>query len=126
MMAQAIRAILLAMATLATRAGFLANRATSRGSTVSGLCLARRIEEALERRGIPVATQAGKGLFLRQEIQDLIAITRVLADRRDTLALGALLRGPLVGLTEETLLDIVWALPRTEEDPARPSPEKLS
>jgi exodeoxyribonuclease-5 len=67
-----------------------------------------RYEEALERRGIPVATQAGKGLFRRQEIQDLIALTRVLADRRDTLALGALLRGPLVGLTEEDLLDIIW------------------
>lgn len=78
-----------------------------------------RYEEALERRGIPVATQAGKGLFRRQEVQDLIALTRVLADRRDTLALGALLRGPLVGLTEEELLDVVWGLPRSEEDPAR-------
>ncbi|MEY9772134.1 ATP-dependent exoDNAse (exonuclease V) beta subunit [Sinorhizobium fredii] len=78
-----------------------------------------RYEEALERRGIPVATQAGKGLFRRQEIHDLIALTRVLADRRDTLALGALLRGPLVGLTEEELLDIVWTLPRSEEQPDR-------
>ena len=76
-----------------------------------------RYEEALEERGIPVATQAGKGLYRRQEIQDLIAVTRVLADRRDTLALGALLRGPLVGLTEEELLDIVWSLPRTEVAP---------
>jgi exodeoxyribonuclease-5 len=76
-----------------------------------------RYEEALERHRIPVATQAGKGLFRRQEIQDLIALTRVLSDRRDTLALGALLRGPLVGLTEEELLDIVWALPRSEEEP---------
>ncbi|WP_192247470.1 UvrD-helicase domain-containing protein [Mesorhizobium caraganae] len=78
-----------------------------------------RYEEALERRGIPVATQAGKGLFRRQEVQDLIALTRVLADRRDTLALGALLRGPLVGLSEEELLDIVWALPGSEEEPDR-------
>lgn len=78
-----------------------------------------RYEEALERRGIPVATQAGKGLFRRQEIQDLIALTRVLADRRDTLALGALLRGPLIGLTEEELLDVVWGLPRSEENPDR-------
>ena len=77
----------------------------------------RRYEEALERRGIPVATQAGKGLFQRQEIQDLIAVTRVLADQRDTLALGALLRGPLVGLSDEELLDIVWALPRREDAP---------
>ena len=76
-----------------------------------------RYEEALEERGIPVATQAGKGLYRRQEIQDLIAVTRVLADRRDTLALGALLRGPLVGLTEEELLDIVWALPRADNAP---------
>ena len=78
-----------------------------------------RYEEALERLGVPVATQAGKGPFRRQEIQDLIALTRVLADRRDTLALGALLRGPLVGLTEEELLDIVWALPRSEDEPDR-------
>jgi len=74
-----------------------------------------RYEEALESRGIAVATQAGKGLYRRQEIQDLIAVTRVLADHRDTLALGALLRGPLVGLTEEELLDIIWALPRKDE-----------
>ena len=78
-----------------------------------------RYEEALERRGIPVATQAGKGLFRRQEVQDLIALTRVLADRRDTLALGALLRGPLVGLSEEELLDIIWGLPRLEDQPDR-------
>jgi exodeoxyribonuclease-5 len=78
-----------------------------------------RYEEALERRGIPVATQAGKGLFRRQEVQDLIALTRVLADRRDTLALGALLRGPLIGLTEQELLDVVWGLPRLEEEPVR-------
>ena len=91
-----------------------------------------RYEEALERHGIPVATQAGKGLYRRQEIQDLIAVTRVLADGRDTLALGALLRGPLVGLTEEELADIVWALPRSAADPAsiprldlRVSPEDI-
>ena len=76
-----------------------------------------RYEEVLEQHGIPVATQAGKNLYRRQEIQDLIAITRVLADQRDTLALGALLRGPLVGLTEEELLDIVEALPRPEGGP---------
>lgn len=80
-----------------------------------------RFEEALERRGVPVATQAGKGFFWRQEIQDLIALTRVLADSRDTLALGALLRGPLVGLTDEVLLDIAWAIPRSDgqEGPGR-------
>jgi exodeoxyribonuclease-5 len=67
-----------------------------------------RYEEALEHAGIPVATQAGKGLFRRQEVQDLIAVTRVLADPRDTLALAAFLRGPLVGLSDEELLDLAW------------------
>lgn len=76
-----------------------------------------RFEEALEAVGIPVSTQAGKGFFRRQEVQDLIALTRTLADARDTLALGALLRGPLVGLTEAELLDIAEGLP---VDPQRP------
>ena len=67
-------------------------------------------EQALERREIPIATQAGKGFFRRQEIQDLIAVTRAIADSRDTLALGALIRGPLVGLTEEQIADEIEAL----------------
>lgn len=80
-----------------------------------------RYEEALERRGVPVATQAGKGFYRRQEVQDLIAVTRVLADSRDSLALIALLRGPLVGLAEEELLDVVWSQPFDPERPdARP------
>jgi ATP-dependent exoDNAse (exonuclease V) beta subunit len=41
----------------------------------------------------------------------------VLADGRDTLALAALLRGPLVGLTEEQLLDLVWTQLRDPEAP---------
>ena len=77
----------------------------------AGTDLWRRYEEALEEAGIPVSTQAGKSLFRRQEIQDLIALTRTLADARDTLALGALLRGPLVGLSEAELLDSAEALP---------------
>jgi len=76
-----------------------------------------RYEEALERRGVAVATQAGKGFFRRQEVQDLIALCRVLTDGRDTIALGALLRGPLVGLTEQQLLDIVCAVPADENRP---------
>jgi len=76
-------------------------------------------ERALEKAGLPIATQAGKGAFRRQEILDLIAVARVLADGRDTLALGALLRGPLVGLTEQEILDCVAALPRNPEQPDR-------
>lgn len=79
-----------------------------------------RYEIALERRGIAVASQAGKGFYLRQEVQDLVALARTLADPRDTLALGALLRGPLVGLTEQELLDAAWALPRDDHPGALP------
>ncbi|RUV68032.1 DNA helicase UvrD, partial [Mesorhizobium sp. M5C.F.Ca.IN.020.14.1.1] len=58
-----------------------------------------------------IASQAGKGLFRRQEVQDIVALVRVLADGGDTLAFGALMRGPLVGLSEEELLDIIAGLP---------------
>ena len=68
-------------------------------------------ERELERCGLALASQAGKGFYRRQEIQDLLALARVLADPADTLAFGALMRGPLVGLTDETLLDITAALP---------------
>jgi CRISPR-associated exonuclease Cas4 len=69
-----------------------------------------RYERALEEVGLPFASQAGKNLFRRQEAQDLVALIRALADPRDTLALGALLRGPLVGLTEQDLLEITAGL----------------
>jgi ATP-dependent exoDNAse (exonuclease V) beta subunit len=78
-----------------------------------------RFEQALEGQGLAVSTQAGKGFFRRQEIHDLIALARTLADDRDTLALGALLRGPLVGLTEAELLDVAEALPVDPKHPAR-------
>lgn len=72
-------------------------------------------ERALEELAIPVASQAGKNLYRRQETQDFVALVRALADSRDTLALGAVLRGPLVGLTEKDLLDIATALKQHDE-----------
>jgi exodeoxyribonuclease-5 len=76
-----------------------------------------RYERALERRRVPVASQAGKGFFRRQEVQDLIALSRTIADPRDTLAFGAFLRGPLVGLTEEEIADAIAALTPRENGP---------
>jgi len=64
-------------------------------------------ERELTELGIPIASQAGKGFFHRQEVQDLIALVRALSDQRDTLAFGAFLRGPLLGLTEESIADAV-------------------
>jgi ATP-dependent exoDNAse (exonuclease V) beta subunit len=73
-------------------------------------------ERALEQREISIASQAGKSFYTRQEVQDMIAVARAIADRRDTLALGALLRGPLVGLTEEEIADAIIALPPIGEN----------
>lgn len=72
-------------------------------------------ERALENKGLPVASQAGKNLYRRQETQDVVALVRALADSRDTLALGAVLRGPLVGFSERELLDVTLALRDHEE-----------
>lgn len=74
-----------------------------------------RYERALERVGLSVASQAGKALMRRQETQDLLALLRALADPLDTLAFGALMRGPLVGLTEARLLAITTGLPADED-----------
>jgi CRISPR-associated exonuclease Cas4 len=75
-----------------------------------------RYERALEEAELPFSSQAGKNLFRRQEVQDLVALVRALADTRDTVALGALMRGPLVGLTEQELLDLTEALVAQADD----------
>jgi ATP-dependent exoDNAse (exonuclease V) beta subunit len=69
-----------------------------------------RYERALEAQRIAVASQAGHALFRRQELQDILVLVRALADPLDTLAFGALMRGPIVGLRDEDLLDITAAL----------------
>ncbi|MCI0631863.1 MAG: UvrD-helicase domain-containing protein, partial [Phycisphaerales bacterium] len=69
-----------------------------------------RYERALEAAGLSVASQAGKTLLRQQETQDVLALLRILADPADTLAFGAFMRGPMVGVTDEELLDIAEAL----------------
>jgi CRISPR-associated exonuclease Cas4 len=54
-----------------------------------------RYQRASEEAGLPFNSQAGKNFFRRQEVQDLVALVRALADPRDTIALGALLRGSI-------------------------------
>ena len=76
-------------------------------------------ERELQSRDISFVTQAGKSFFLLQETQDLVTLTCILANAYDHLALGAFLRGPIVGLTDEELLDIVWNLKRDPDEPDR-------
>ena len=70
-----------------------------------------RWENALLDAAVPVAPQAGRSLLARQEAFDFLALVRTLADHRDTLAFGALLRGPLVGLTDAEILAATASLP---------------
>jgi len=74
-------------------------------------------ERELEAVGLNVASQAGKGFYRRQEVQDMVALTCALADPANTLALGAFLHGPMVGITDEELLDVAHALSRSAGDP---------
>ena len=80
-----------------------------------------RFERALEAEGLAVASQAGKTLFLQQETQDVLALLRVLADARDTLAFGAFMRGPMVGLTDEELLDVAEQIHQASSEEPLPS-----
>ncbi|MBX9591683.1 MAG: UvrD-helicase domain-containing protein [Hyphomonadaceae bacterium] len=82
-------------------------------------------ERALEERGIAVASQAGKSLMLCQETQDVLALMRALYDSRDTLAFGAMMRGPLVGLTDDELLQITAGLPEGTPFTIRTDPESV-
>lgn len=84
-----------------------------------------RYERALENAQLPIAPRAGKAFFRRQEIQDLVALTRALADASDTLAFGALMRGPLVGLSDQDLLDITVELDARKTEDSDPAPYSI-
>ncbi|HLG14118.1 MAG TPA: UvrD-helicase domain-containing protein [Blastocatellia bacterium] len=61
-------------------------------------------ESAFRRAGIPYQTVQGKGFYEREEITDLIQLLRVLDNRTDELALAAVLRSPLGGVSDDALL----------------------
>ena len=61
-------------------------------------------EAEFRRAGIPFQTVLGKGFYEREEITDLIQLCRFLDNRTDELALAAVLRSPLGGISDNTLL----------------------
>jgi ATP-dependent helicase/nuclease subunit A len=61
-------------------------------------------ESALRRAGIPYLTIQGKGFYEREEITDLIQLLRFLDNKTDDLALAAVLRSPLCGVSDNALL----------------------
>ncbi len=61
-------------------------------------------EAEFRRAGIPFQTVLGKGFYEREEITDLIQLCRFLDNRSDEIALAAVLRSPLCGISDNTLL----------------------
>jgi DNA helicase-2/ATP-dependent DNA helicase PcrA len=58
--------------------------------------LPREFEEELRRQGVPYLTSAGSGFFDREEIKDVLALLRLVADPMDDAALVRVLQGRLV------------------------------
>ncbi|MCP4644297.1 MAG: hypothetical protein GY851_27890 [bacterium] len=61
-------------------------------------------ERALKDHGVPYVVVAGTGFYERQEVTDLRNLLRVVTDPMDELALLGLLRGPIVGLSDDALV----------------------
>ncbi|MFY0574691.1 3'-5' exonuclease [Cystobacter fuscus] len=59
--------------------------------------------QALIRHGIPHRVLRGRGFYGAQEVLDLASLLSLLADSEDTLAFAAVLRSPLVGLSDASL-----------------------
>ncbi len=61
-------------------------------------------EEAFAEFSIPYALQKGQGFYERQEVRDSINWLKAVADARDDMALVAVLRSPLAGVSDSGLL----------------------
>jgi ATP-dependent helicase/nuclease subunit A len=80
------------------------------------------IYEAIFRRAnIPYQTVLGRGFYEREEITDLIQLLRFLDNRTDELALAAVLRSPLCGISDNALFALRSA-PRAQEADSAKTP----
>ena len=61
-------------------------------------------ESAFRRANIPYQTVLGRGFYEREEITDLIQLLRFLDNKTDEIALAAVLRSPLAGMSDNALL----------------------
>ena len=61
-------------------------------------------ESVFRRANIPYQTVLGRGFYERDEIRDLIQLLRFLDNKTDELALAAVLRSPLCGISDNALL----------------------
>ncbi|MFY9610502.1 MAG: UvrD-helicase domain-containing protein [Blastocatellia bacterium] len=61
-------------------------------------------ESALRRGGVPYVTVDGRGFYAREEVTDFIQLLRFLDNKTDEVALAAVLRSPICGLSDDALL----------------------
>ena len=71
-------------------------------------------EAVLRAANIPYQTVQGKGFYQRTEISDLIQLLRFLDNKTDELALAAVLRSPLGGISDNAMLALRCAPWRSE------------
>ena len=71
-------------------------------------------ETVFRRANIPYQTVLGRGFYERDEVKDLIQLLRFLDNRTDELALAAVLRSPICGISDNALLALRSA-PRLDE-----------
>ena len=63
----------------------------------------RVFERELREKGVPCQVTAGQGFYEAQEVQDLVQFLHVLWNPLDEISLAAVLRSPMVGISDETL-----------------------
>ncbi|MBL8175085.1 MAG: UvrD-helicase domain-containing protein [Bryobacterales bacterium] len=67
------------------------------------------VQQALDEYGIPCSVSGGRSFYETREVRDLTAWLCVLANPLDELALATVLRSPLAGVSDETLLRLKLA-----------------
>ncbi len=77
-------------------------------------------ESVFRRANIPYQTVLGRGFYEREEITDLIQLLRFLDNKTDELALAAVLRSPLCGISDNALLALRCAPLLSEVETADP------
>ena len=78
-------------------------------------------ESVFRRANIPYQTVLGRGFYEREEITDLIQLLRFLDNKTDEIALAAVLRSPLCGISDNALLALRCAPLLAEVDTIAPS-----
>lgn len=64
------------------------------------------IQKAFQRYGVPYLTEGGRTFYETREVRDLVLLLKCIAETGDEIALAGVLRSPLCGLSDESLLRI--------------------